>query len=305
MTHHVDIAIIGAGPAGLSAALWSARYLHSTVVIDSGDPRNWETRGVNGYLGLPGITPPELRARGRAEASQAGATFIDAHVSTVSRLDDDDFTIRLDNGMAIVATRLLLAIGIRDVWPDIPGLDRCYGATAHVCPDCDGYEARDSHIVVIGSGRKAMGMALALTTWTRDIVICTNGESPNLTRAWLDQLQTLNIPVLDTRIACARSQHGTLRYLDLEGGMPLDCDHLFFCMGQVPADDLGVQLGCRRDDIGRILTNAHYHTSVPNVYAAGDIVHSTQLAITAAAGGAIAASAMHHSLLPAVRTLAP
>lgn len=229
MANAFDIAIVGGGPAGLSAALWSARYLHSTVLIDSGDPRNWETRGVHGYLGLHGITPPELRKRGRDEARRFGATLIDATVAAVTNDNDDRFTISLDSGMSLTASRLLLAIGIRDIWPDLPGLEHCYGETAHVCPDCDGYEARDSHVVVIGSGRKAMGLALALTTWTRDLVICTNGEPPDLTQEWLDQLQALNIPVLDVRVVCARSDHGKLRMLDLEGGMSLDCDHLFFC----------------------------------------------------------------------------
>jgi thioredoxin reductase len=303
MTNRTDIAIIGAGPAGLSAALWSARYLHSTVVIDSGDPRNWETRGIHGYLGLDGITPPELRARGRQEAQDAGATFIDATASSVTRIDDDLFSIALSNGLTLTAARLLLAIGILDAWPDIPGLERVYGATAHVCPDCDGYEARDSNVVVIGSGRKAMGMALALTTWTHDIVICTNGEPPNLTDVWLTQLQTLNIPVLDTPIICARSQAGKLTALDLQGGMSLDCAHLFFSMGQTAADDLGTQLGCQRDEISRVITDEHFHTSVKHVYAAGDISRGSQLAIVAAAGGAVAAIAMHHSLLPTLRKL--
>lgn len=303
MANAFDVAIVGAGPAGLNAAVWSARYLRSTVVIDSGDPRNWETRGIHGYLGLHDITPPELRRRGRAEATRFGAQLIDATVADVRRVDDDLFKVSLTNGLSVTAARLLLAIGIYDVWPDIPGLERCYGATAHVCPDCDGYEARDSKIVVIGNGRKAMGMALALTTWTQEIVICTNGEPANLTQEWLDKLQALNIPVLEARITCAHSSQGELRSLDLEGGMLLDADHIFFTIAQAPADDLGAQLGCTRDDIGRIIVDEHYHTSVRNVYAAGDIIHGPQLAITAAAGGTIAALAMHHSLLPALRTL--
>ena len=86
--------------------------------------------------------------------------------------------------MAIKARRILLAIGIKDVWPDIPGLERCYGETIHVCPDCDGYETSDKKTVVVGKGRKAVGMALALTTWTRQIVICTNGENAEMTRTF-------------------------------------------------------------------------------------------------------------------------
>lgn len=298
-----DVAIVGGGPAGLTAAIWLARYLHSVVVIDAGDPRNWETRGVHGFLGLEGIRPAELRGRGRDTAREYGAHFIDATVSCVDKEADERFRITLDGGMAIVAERLLLAIGIVDVWPDVPGLERCYGATAHVCPDCDGYEARDRKTVVIASGRKAVGMALALTTWTRQIVICTNGAPADIDAANLAKLDALNIPVLETRIECLKSEGGEARTLELEGGMCLDCEQVFFAIGQEPSDDLAAQLGCKRDEIGRAITDEHLHTSVMNVYAAGDVVHAPQIAIAAAGSGAIAALAIHHSLLPAGRKL--
>lgn len=298
-----DVAIVGGGPAGLTAAIWLARYLRSVVVIDAGDPRNWETRGIHGFLGLEGIRPPELRARGRATAEHYGACFIDATVSCVDKESDDRFRLTLTGGIAITARRLLLAIGLKDVWPDVPGLDRCYGATAHVCPDCDGYEARGRKTVVIASGRKAVGMALALTTWTHEVVICTNGRSASIGATNLAKLDALNIPVLESRIECLRSVGGEARSLELEGGMCLDCEQIFFALGQEPADDLAAQLGCERDGIGRAITDEHLHTSVHNVYAAGDIVHAPEIAIGAAASGAVAALAIHHSLLPAGRKL--
>src|SRR6188474_1900453 len=133
-----DVAIVGGGPAGLSAALWLSRYLHKVVVVDSGDPRNWETRGINGFLGHQGIRSPALRAIGRGEAEKYGAEFVDGEVETAESEEGDTFTIKLRNGSVICSNRILLAIGIKDVWPAIPGLDSCYGETAHVCPDCDG-----------------------------------------------------------------------------------------------------------------------------------------------------------------------
>lgn len=298
-----DVAIVGGGPAGLTAAIWLARYLRSVVVIDAGDPRNWETRGVHGFLGLEGIRPAELRARGRDTAEQYGACFIDATVSCVDKESDDRFRITLSKGLSITSQRLLLAIGLRDVWPDVPGLERVYGDSAHVCPDCDGYETRGKKTVVIASGRKAVGMALALTTWTSEVVICTNGRPADIDAANLAKLDALNIPVLETRITCLKSVDGKARSLDLEGDMCLDCQQIFFALGQEPADDLVAQLGCKRDEIGRAITDAHFHTSVHNVYAAGDIIHAPEIAIGAAASGAVAALAIHHSLLPPGRTL--
>ena len=298
-----DVAIVGGGPAGLTAALWLARYLHSVVLIDSGEPRNWETRGINGFLGAQGIRSPELRARGRADAAQFGAELVDDEVCKVQNTNGERFVLQLNKGRTIESRRLMLAIGIKDVWPDIPGLSDCYGETAHVCPDCDGYETRNCKTVVIGSGRKAVGMALSLTTWTEEIVICTNGERASIDAKNLDKLKTLNIPVLTEPINRISSKSGELRCISLDGGMQLDCDRLFFAIGQYPADDLGVQLKCKRDDLGLIDVDDHYHTSVKNVFAAGDIVGGPQLAIAAAGDGAMAALAIHASLVPESRKL--
>jgi thioredoxin reductase (NADPH) len=298
-----DVAVVGGGPAGLSAALWLGRYLHKVVVVDSGDPRNWETRGINGYLGHQGIRSPELRAVGRDECAKYGVDFVGGIVDEAINETGELFAIYLRGGTTIEAPRILLAIGIKDVWPPIPGLDQCYGETVHVCPDCDGYETRDKKTVVVGKGRKAVGMALALTTWTREIVICTNGEPPDMNQELLDQLKKLNIPVLDGPITCIVSRDRDISGVELEGGMSLDCERLYFAIGQYPSDDLGAQLGCKRDELGRLVIDDHQHTSVKNVYAAGDIAHAPQLAIVAASSGAVAAMAIHASLVPENRTL--
>jgi thioredoxin reductase (NADPH) len=146
-------------------------------------------------------------------------------------------------------------------------------------------------------------MALALTTWTREIVICTNGEPPDMNQELLDQLKKLNIPVLDGPITCIVSRDRDISGVELEGGMSLDCERLYFAIGQYPSDDLGAQLGCKRDELGRLVIDDHQHTSVKNVYAAGDIAHAPQLAIVAASSGAVAAMAIHASLVPENRTL--
>jgi thioredoxin reductase len=303
MTARYDVAIVGGGPAGLCAALWLARYLHKVVVVDSGDPRNWETRGINGYLGHQGIRSPDLRAIGREEGAKYGVEFVSGVIDEAVNETGELFAIKLREGQVIEAHRILLAIGIKDVWPDIPGLERCYGETVHVCPDCDGYETRDKKTVVVGKGRKAVGMALALTTWTREIVICTNGEAPDIEQKLLDQLKALNIPVLEAPIKCVVSRSGEIGAVELEGAMSLDCERLYFAIGQYPADDLGAQLGCKRDELGRLEIDERNHTSVLNVFAAGDITPGPQIAIGAAASGAVAAVAIHASLVPDTRKL--
>src|SRR4051812_24191206 len=110
-----DVAIVGGGPAGLSAAIWLARYLHRVLLVDSGDPRNWETRGINGFLGHPGIRPAELRGMGRDEARSQGVELVDATCETVSKIGEETFELVLGNGVRHRARRLLLAIGLKDV----------------------------------------------------------------------------------------------------------------------------------------------------------------------------------------------
>jgi thioredoxin reductase (NADPH) len=293
-----DVVVVGGGPAGLCSALWLARYLHKVLLVDSGDPRNWETRGINGYLGHQGIRSPELRTLGRAECAKFGVEFVDGIVDQATNEAGELFEVRLRDGASIESRRILLAIGIKDFWPDIPGLERCYGETIHVCPDCDGYETRGKKTVVVGTGRKAVGMALALTTWTRQIVICTNGEKAEMNQTLLEKLKQLNIPVIEAPIKCVVSKSSEIVGIDLEGGMSLDCERLYLAIGQYPADDLGAQLGCKRDELGRLVIDERNHTSVKDVYAAGDIAPGPQLAIGAAASGAVAAIAIHASLIP-------
>ena len=301
-----EVAIVGGGPAGLSAACFLARFLHTVVLIDSGDPRNWETRGINCFLGMPGIEPAEMRERGRDEARKYDVELVDDCVDRVLRRGEEEFVLMLHDERELRATRLLLAIGLKDVWPAIDGLEKVYGATAHVCPDCDGYEARDKRTVVIGNGRKAVGMALNLSTWTRDLIICTNGLPPEMDEPeYCQKLDRLDIPVITERVRRLCERRGKLTCLELESGATIDADKLFFAIGQYPADDLGAQLGCERDIEGHIIVDRHYHTSVTNVYAAGDIVPGSQLAIAAAADGAIAALAIHKSLVPESRKLTP
>ncbi len=298
-----DVLVVGGGPAGLSAAIWLGRYLHSVAVVDSGDPRNWETRGINGFLGQPGICPADLRGMGREECRRYDVDLVDGVVATAIKGDDDQFELLLEGGQRIHGRRLLIATGFRDVWPDVPGLERVYGDRAHVCPDCDGYDTRGKKVVVIGVGRKAVGMALSLANWTSDITVCTNGRPPALDDHLSSKLAGLNIPVFTQPITRIRFRDDDMRSLEFDGRAPLGCEKLFFSLAQYPADDLGVRLGCERDEEGNIVVDRAGHTSVRNVFAAGDVTAGPQLAIRAAADGAVAALAVHRSLLPDERRL--
>jgi thioredoxin reductase len=328
--HTYDVAIIGGGPAGLCAAIWLGRYMHSVVLVDSGDPRNWETRGINGYLGLPGIRPAELRKAGRDEAREYGIELVDGYVLRARAEGDERFVLDYDpmdvtkaeldavgpgrprapddnepceRTRTLVARRLLLAIGIKDVWPRVEGLEHVYGDRAHVCPDCDGFGTKDKKTVVLGSGRKAVGMALNLLTWTNDVVVCTNGEEADLDEYLRGKLDENDITLVETPIVDLTLREGELRSLRFADGTARGVEKIYYAIGQYPADDLAGQLGCARDAEGHVEVDDAYHTTVRNVFAAGDLVPGPQLGIAAAADGAIAALAIHKSLVPAQQKL--
>src|SRR5581483_10049670 len=173
--------------------------------------------------------------RGRDHCRELGVSLVDAIVLRAERTADGDFELSLEGGRTVRARRLLLAIGVRDVWPDIPGLSHAYGANAHVCPDCDGPTARDRKVAVIGHGRRAVGMALDLTTWTRDIVICTNGRPADLEDDYSQKLAALHIPVLTDAIAEVCCEGRDIRCLRLANGTRLEADKIFFTLAQYPA----------------------------------------------------------------------
>jgi thioredoxin reductase len=319
--HIYEAAIVGGGPAGLSAAIWLGRYRHRVVLFDSGDPRNWETRGIHGYLGLPDVLPFDLRARGRDEARRFGAELIDAHVERISRLGEEEFQLEIHPLVVekatpreletrsvaapyqVTARRLLLAFGIKDVWPDVPGLEPCYGDTVHHCPDCDGYEASGCRIAVIASGRSAVGMAFSLATWSDQITICTNGAPARIEPEHHEKLAALGVSVRTECITRLHNDDGAVRSLEFERGGEVPCDRIFFSIGHGPADDLAAQIGCKRDHEGMIEVDHAFRTSIPNVFAAGDIVPGPDLGIVAAAHGAVAAAAINKSLMPEGRKL--
>ncbi len=297
-THHeVDVAIIGGGPAGLCAGIWLGRFLHDVAVIDSGDPRNWKAQEIHGYLGASKVRPADMRHRGRQACRSYNIELLDDRVEQATHHGREHFELTTTGGRNVEARRVLICTGIRDRWPDIPGLERCYGTSIHTCPNCDGFESRDQRCAVIGSTAKAADVALAMLTWTDQVFICTHGASPDFQGAQ-PTLDEAGVEVLTEPVESLDERDGQLKAIQFSRGHSERCGHIFLAMGQHARDDVGAHLGCRRDERGFIIIDDHHHTSVYNVFAAGDVTPGAQMAVRAAAGGAEAALSVHHSLIP-------
>jgi thioredoxin reductase len=295
-----DCIVIGAGPAGLSASLFLARYLHRTLTFHHNSPRNEYAHGVHGFLGHHGIRPGELLARGRDEVTSHGGLIIEACVTGVEAVSAEHFRVfagadRTEQRV-FDARRLLLATGLRDLTPDCPGFREFYGSSVFHCPDCDGYEVRDKRVAVLAHGDNATGFTENILTWTKDITLLTD-QNEISNRAKLD---ALGVAVRTERIVALEGDTSTrqLRQVVFEGGEALECDALFFNLGTKLATNFHETLGCRLDpECDLLWVDDTQQTSVQGVYAAGDITPNSQLAVVAAAEGAMAAIHIHRSLI--------
>jgi thioredoxin reductase len=297
-----DCIIIGGGPAGLTCAIFLARYRRRVLVVDSGHPRNYAANAIHGFLGQHEIAPGELLRRGRAEAEAYGAEICECTVSKIVRVGDV-FDVTTTAGV-MHARRVVLAYGVRDELPDIPSLEAYYGTSIHHCPDCDGYEVSEKRIGVIGWGKSVVGLALKLLQWSDQITVLTHGHARDWTDEHGSKLLAFGIGVKDEKIVALTGDAGQISAAVLDTGERVAVDALFFTIGVERSCTLAEELGCEVDpDRPNIIVDEHKKTSVEGVYAAGDLVAGSQLAITSAADGAVAAIAIHTSLLPPARVV--
>jgi thioredoxin reductase len=292
-----DVIIVGAGPAGLSAALMLGRCRRRVLVCDNGRPRNAASHAMHGYLTRDGIPPRDFLSLGRTQLQQYETVqLIDVEVVAAACDPPNCFGVTLATGQRHVARKLLLATGVIDHVPRIPGFAELYGRSVFHCPYCDGWEIRDAPWAVYGKGERAYGLALELTTWTRDIVVCTDGPS-ELDDRQQSRLERVGIGIREEPIARLEGAGGVLARVVFESGDPLPRRALFFTTGQEQRSELAFAFGCEFNDKGTVRTGKYEATQVPGLYVAGDASRAVQWVVVAAAEGAEAAFAINTDLL--------
>jgi thioredoxin reductase len=289
-----DVIVVGGGPAGLSAALMLGRCRRRVLVCDLGQPRNRRSSALHGYLTRDGVPPADFLELGRRELDQYGVEWRSIGVTTVCP-GEDRFRVTLSDGRDEDGRFLLLATGVIDDLPLVSGLEECYGRSVFHCPYCDGWEWRDRRLATLGSGADAARLALALTAWSHDVVLCTNGAA--LHRRERRPLEDHRIAVKTGRIRRLEHDGGLLRAIEFEDGGSAGCDALFFSTGQRPQSDIATRLGCALNARGTVKTGMLSETDIPRVFVAGDASRDAQFVVVAAAEGIKAAVAINKALL--------
>jgi thioredoxin reductase len=284
-----DCIVVGAGPAGLSAALTLGRARRRVLVLDSGSPRNFAAHAMHGVLGHDGLDPGALRARGVEELGRYGIEVRAAEVDPAQAGAIDD-GVELEGQ---TARTLILATGLLDQTPAIEGFDAIYGISAHTCPYCDGWEHRDERIAVLGPA--ALGRMLR--QWSADVVVVGGGEQ-NIDADDEAALAEIDVPVLRDPIERFVARDGRLTAIELTGRPPLERDALFFNVRMEPRTALAAGLGCGLDDGGFVIAaEQDRQTTVDRVYAAGNCADPMQNVPLAIADGARAALAVNARLV--------
>lgn len=304
-----DAVVVGGSWAGLAAALQLARARRRVLVVDAGRPRNRVARAAHGFLGQDGRAPADVVATGRAEVLAYPTAALVAGEVTHAVAEGGVFRLALASGATAVGRRLVLATGIVDELPDLPGLGERWGTTVLHCPYCHGYEVADRRLGVLAPTPLHVHAALLLPDWSADVTLFTGGAFL-LDGAQRDALAARGVRVEERPVVALVGDAPALAGVRLADGAVVPLDALFTGGRSRMASPLAEQLGCTLDEgpTGVVIrTDAQQATTVPGVYAAGDVARSPGNATLAVASGMTAGIAAHQSLAlpPAPAPAAP
>jgi thioredoxin reductase len=289
-----DVVIIGGGAAGLSAALVLCRARRRVLVVDSGAPRNAPAAHLHGFLSRDGMPPSDLLAAGRAEVRGYGGTVMTGAVTAVSSLPDS-FQVQLAEGEQVSARRVLVATGLRDELPDIPGLVARWGRDVLHCPYCHGWEVRDQPLAVLWNGPETVRYAQIVRQWSDDVVLFARADT--LTQGQRSQLAARAIGIVEGAVSGVLVEDDHLTAVRLNDGRVIFRAAVFVPPRFVPKGDLLAGLGCDLDEQGWVMmTGAAGATSMPGVWVAGNVANPRAQLITAAGEGSAAAIAINADL---------
>lgn len=294
-----EVLVIGGGPAGLSAALYLARYDRTTAVFDAGRGRSTWHQTNHNYLGFPGGVPArKLRELGREQLAEYPHVAILEHAITEMRREGEWFVAEGQAGVWR-GKSVIIATGVIDHYPHFEGWQEYVGRSMFWCITCDGYTCRNCQVVVAGDNDEAAAIALQLQRFANHISLLTDSHETEISPEFMRRLERADIPVVVDKIATVVGRDGYIEAIITKNGERLEADKLFSFQGATPQSAFAAQLGVRCTETGYINVDTEQKTNVPGVFAAGDVtrLHSHQIT-TAVHEGGQAASAANYFLYP-------
>lgn len=290
-----DVIIIGGSSAGLSAALILGRARRSVLVFDDGKPCNRFSHASHGFMTRDGVHPADLLQIARDQLTPYKS--VSFHSATVTRVHpaETGFSVETNAGDTYCARKLLLATGLHDTLPAVPGLDLFFGTSVFHCPYCDGWEIRDQPVVVYNETASAYHQAMMLHQWTRSLTLCTGGTN-TLAHEERARLQQNGITIIDTPAARVDGSNGQVRQLVFADNSTIQCAAVFVGLKSTQSVPFAQDLGCTLTASGLVQVDSFAQTTVPGVYAAGDMSNPLRSVAVAVAHGAAAAYGINHTL---------
>ena len=287
-----DVVVVGGGAAGLSAALVLGRARRRVVVIDAGSPRNAPAAHMQGFVTRDGMPPAEFLTAARAEVAVYGVEIVPHRVLGI----EPGFSVRLADRAMVTARRILLATGVSDALPDIPGVRERWGRDLLHCPYCHGWEVQDRPLGVLGTHPGAIQHALLVRQWSDDIVLFAH--TLDVSRTERAHLAARDIRVVDGDVARLVVEADQLTGVELADGQVFPRAAVFIRPHNVPhPDGIAAALGCERNAAGFVTVDGNGRTSTPGVWAAGNVVDPRAQVITSAGAGSAAAIAINADLV--------
>ncbi|HEY9056144.1 MAG TPA: NAD(P)/FAD-dependent oxidoreductase [Aurantimonas sp.] len=304
----LDCLVIGAGPAGLAAALYLARFKRRFLVIDAGDPRAaWIPTSHNIPFFERGISGREVLARERAHARHYGAEIVEGKVVRLAKRQDGIFQAWVETmptaesrSFDVTARRVLLATGACDVEPDLPDVsDAVRRGLVRYCPICDGYEAQHKAVAVIGRGARGLEeAAFVARTYSRDVTFLTLGTPLDIDDAGWALARQHGIKIVEEPVGELHVEGDRIAAIRLESGAEHGFDVIYSALGLTLRSDLAVALGADHDEAGALIVDEHNRTSIDGLYAAGAVVRGLDQIVVAMGHAAVAATDIHNHCAP-------
>lgn len=291
-----DVIIIGGSYAGLSAALVLGRSLRRVLVIDAGQPANRQTPHAHGFLTRDGETPAQLSAIAREQVSRYPTVQYWSDKVILAESAASGFSVTTGGGVQFQARKLLLATGLVDIMPDLPGFADCWGRSVLHCPYCHGYEVHGQPLGVLANGEVGYEMATLIQHWSNQLTLFTNG-SATLTIDQRDTLDQLQIPVVETPVTAIEHEAGMLTALLFADGRRARPDAIFARVPFRQHTDIATRLGCSLLENGLIEATEFGETNVPAVFATGDATTLMRQVSVAVANGTKAGAWINRELV--------